>query len=152
MNQNGLQAATKRDTWEIKQHVNQLIQAQCKQQETLVHAISILNVTRYAAQVNRQKMNKVMDDLQRSNEDLDRLFNITKVVTKCINYTQMYNYMCTILAYLGDCLIYMRQVGIPMMDYVDAATTNVLSPEILPVEDLRNMLTNLPSMMHVPIS
>ena len=40
---------TMRDTLEIKQHVNQLIQAQTKQQETLVHAISILNVTRYAA-------------------------------------------------------------------------------------------------------
>ena len=38
-----------RDTQEIKQHVNQLIQAQVKQQGTLVHVISILNVTRYAA-------------------------------------------------------------------------------------------------------
>ena len=38
--------ATARDTWEIKQHVNQLIPAQNKQQETLVHVISILNVTR----------------------------------------------------------------------------------------------------------
>ena len=42
------------------------------------------------------------------------------------------------------------------MDYVDAATTNVLSPDILPVEDLRNMLrhidSELPSMMHLPIS
>ena len=69
--------ATTRDTWEIKQHVNQLIQAQSKQQETLVHIISILNVTRYVAQVNRQKVNEIMDTLQRSNEDLDRFFNIT---------------------------------------------------------------------------
>ena len=46
-----------RDTWEIKQHVNQFIQAQTKQQGTLVHVISIGNVTRYAAQVNRQKLN-----------------------------------------------------------------------------------------------
>ena len=46
----------------------------------------------------------------------------------------------TILAYLRDCLTYMRHVAIHMMDYVDAATTNVLSPDILPVEDLRNML------------
>ena len=45
--------ATTRDTWEIKQCVIQLIQAQTKQQETLVHVISILNITRYAAQVNR---------------------------------------------------------------------------------------------------
>ena len=55
--------ATTRDTWEIKQYVNQLIQVQSKQQETLVHVISILNVTRYAAQVSRQKLNEVMDIL-----------------------------------------------------------------------------------------
>ena len=35
--------------------VNQLIQEQTKQQETLVHVISILNITRYAIQVYRQK-------------------------------------------------------------------------------------------------
>ena len=50
----------------------------------------------------------------------------------------------------------MRQVAIHMMDYVDVATTNVLSPGILPVEDLRNMLrhieSELPAMMHLPIS
>ena len=43
-----------------------------------------------------------------------------------------------------------------MKDYVDAATTNVLSPNILPVADLRYMLKHiefeLPSMMHLPIS
>ena len=42
--------------------------------------------------------------------------------------------MSTILAYLRDSLIYMRQVAIHTMDYVDAATTNILSPGILPVE------------------
>ena len=50
----------------------------------------------------------------------------------------------------------MRQVAIHMMDYVDAALLNVLSPDILPVEDLRNMLkhieSELPPMMHLPIS
>ena len=49
----------------------------------------------------------------------------------------------------------MRQVAIHMMEYVDVATTNVLSPDILPVEDLRNMVkyieSELPSMMHLPI-
>ena len=43
-----------------------------------------------------------------------------------------------------------------MMDYVDAAPTNILSPDILPAEDLRNMLrhieSELPSTMHLPIS
>ena len=34
---------------------------QHQQQETLIHIISILNVTRYATQVNRQHINLVMD-------------------------------------------------------------------------------------------
>ena len=63
--------------------------------------------------------------------------------------------MHTILAYLRDSLTYMRQVAIHTMDYAEAATTNILSPDILPVEDLRNMLRNieseLPSTMHLPI-
>ena len=50
----------------------------------------------------------------------------------------------------------MRQAAIHMMDYVDAATINILSPDIHPVEDLRNMLrhieSELPSVMHLPVS
>ena len=49
----------------------------------------------------------------------------------------------------------MRQVAIHMMNYVDAATTNILSPDILPVEDPRNMLryreSELPLTMHTCI-
>ena len=45
----------------------------------------------------------------------------------------MYIYICTILAFLRDSLTYMEQNAIYMMDYVNAATTNVLSPDILPV-------------------
>ena len=145
-----------RDTWEIKQHVNQLIQAQTKQQDTLAHVISILNITRYAAQVNRQKLIEIIDALQRTNEDLDRLFNIAEFLTQHIRYQQMYVYMCTILIYLRDSVTYMRQVVIHMMDYVDAVTTSVLSPDILPVEDMRNLIrhieSELLSMMHLPIS
>ena len=40
--------------------------------------------------------------------------------------------------------------------HVDAATTGILSPHVLPVEDLRKMLLHieetLPSTMHLPIS
>ena len=42
------------------------------------------------------------------------------------------------------------------MDYVDATTRNMLSPDILPVEELRGMpmhiKSHLPSIMHLPIS
>ena len=50
----------------------------------------------------------------------------------------------------------MRQASIHMMDYVDAATMNILSPDKLPVEDLRSMLrhidSKLSSTIHLPIS
>ena len=50
----------------------------------------------------------------------------------------------------------MREVAIPTMDYVDAATTRILSLHVLPVEDLRKMLLHieetLPSTMHLTIS
>ena len=121
----------------------------------LVHAISIQNVRRYAIQVNRQKLNEIIDALQRSHEDLNRLFNITDVLTQNIRYQQIYNYMCTILPYLRISLTYMRQVALHSMDYVDMVTTNILSPNILPVEDLRNIHRHIecvPSTMHLPIS
>ena len=50
----------------------------------------------------------------------------------------------------------MRKVTIHTMDYIDAATTGILSPHVLPVEDLREMLSHieqtLPSTMNLPIS
>ena len=96
------------------------------------------------------------DALQRSNEDLNILFIITVFLTQCIRYQQMYIYIPTILASLRDSPIYMRQVAIHTINYVDAATTDVLTPDILPVEDLRSILRHiefeLPSTMHLPIS
>ena len=98
--------------------MNQLIWEQTKQQETLVHVISILNVTGMPIQVYRQKLNEVVDALQRSNEDLHKLFNFTEVLMQCIRVQHMYTYMQTILAYLRDSLTYMWQVVIHMMDYI----------------------------------
>ena len=43
-----------------------------------------------------------------------------------------------------------------IMDYVDAATTGTLSPHILPITDLKQMLSHieqtLPTTMHLPVS
>ena len=50
----------------------------------------------------------------------------------------------------------MGQVAMHAMDYIDAATTGILSPHVLPLEDLWKMLTHieeaLPSTMHLPVS
>ena len=47
------------------------------QQETVVHIIYILNVTRYATQVNRQHINLVMEAVERTHQDVTMLYNIT---------------------------------------------------------------------------
>ena len=62
-----------KDTMEIKLQVYSLIQ-EWTQQELLVHIISILNVTRYATQINIQKVNEVMDVLL-ANEDMNILLS-----------------------------------------------------------------------------
>ena len=49
--------ATTKGANNIKKRVNQLITAQAMQQDTLVHIISVLNVTRYTTQINRQHIN-----------------------------------------------------------------------------------------------
>ena len=104
------------------------MQEETKKQETLVRVTSILNITQYVTQVNGQKLNEVMDALQKVNEDVNILFNITDVLTLCLIYYQIYTNACTILAYLRDCLTYMRQITTHTMDYIDAAMTNTLSP------------------------
>ena len=48
-----LGTATSKDVNSIKKRVNQLITTQSAQQEAIVRIVSILNATRYAAQVNR---------------------------------------------------------------------------------------------------
>ena len=79
------------------------------------------------------------------------LCNITS-----LNYQQIVLHIHSILANLRDSLYYMRQVAMHVMDYIDAATTGILSPHVLPVEDLRKILLHieeaLPSTMHLPVS
>ena len=50
----------------------------------------------------------------------------------------------------------MRETALHTMNYIDAATTGIILPHVLPCEDLREMLTHiektLPSTMHLPVS
>ena len=87
------------------------------------------------------------------NEDVNILFNSTDILTQHLRYQQIYTYAHTILAYLRDFPMYMKQIATFTMDYINAAMTNILSPNILPVEELRNMLrhieSQLPSIEHL---
>ena len=62
--------ATTKDINNIKTQIKQLIATQSSQQETLVHIISILDITRYAAQVNRHSTNILMDAAKATSHDI----------------------------------------------------------------------------------
>ena len=148
--------AMTKDVEDIRKRVNQLIETQTQQQETLLHVISILNVTRYAMQVNRQHTNAVMEVVERTHNDVTTLFNIMSSTYTHINYQQILLHVCSILANLRDSLYYMRQIAMHATDYIDAATMGILSPHVLPVEDLQEMLIHIEaellSTMHLPMS
>ena len=126
------------------------------QQDTLVHVISILNITRYAAQANRQHINIIMDTVDETVHGVNNLYNITTSLATSLTCYQLVIHIRSVLANLQDSLSYIRVVSLHIMDYINAAMTGTLSPHILPITDLKQMLTHieetLPSAMHLPIS
>ena len=147
--------ATTKDVNSIKTRINQLTTTQHNQQETLVHIISILNVTRYTTQVNRKHISIVMSAAEKMHQDVMTLYNITHFLYISLIYQQIVLHICSILANLWDSLYYMKEVTIHTMDYIDAVMTGILLPHLLPGEDIREMLSHieetLPSTMHLPI-
>ena len=148
--------ATTKDANSIKNRVNQLTEAQSTQQETLVHIISILNITRYAAQVNKHSINVIMDKVDETLQDVNNLYNLTTSLATSLSYHQLILYIRSVLANLWDSLSYIRTVSMHTMDYVNAATTGRLSPHVLPIMDLKKMLSHveetLPPTLHLPVS
>ena len=148
--------ATTKDINSIKMRVNQLLEVQSMQQEAVVYIVSILNVTRYTAQVNWQHVNIVMDRVDETVQDVNNLYNITTSLATSLSYYQLLLHIRSVLANLWDLLSYIRTVSMHIMDYVDAATTGTLSPHILPIRDLKQMLSDiektLPPTMHLPVS
>ena len=65
--------ATTKDIQSIKTRINQLITIQTSQHNTLVHIMSILNITRYATQVNRHNINNLMDVVQTTAHKINNL-------------------------------------------------------------------------------
>ena len=122
----------------IKEHVNQLTETQSTQQETSVHIVSILNVTKFVAQINSHSINVLMDKVDETSQDVNNLYNLNTSLATSLSYHQLILYISSILANLQDSLSYIRTVSTHTMDYIDAATTGTLSPHILPIMDLRN--------------
>ena len=147
--------ATTKDINSIKKRVNELITAQTTQ-ETIVHIVSILNITRYAAQVNRQHINIIMNAVDKMVHDVNKLYNITTLVYTSLSCHHLVLHIRSVLPNLWDSLSYIKTVSMHTMDFVDAATTGTLSPCILPIADLKQMLSHaeetLPATMHLLVS
>ena len=72
-----------------------------------------------------------------------------------LSYHQLILHVRSILANHWDSLSYIRTVSMHTMDYVDAATTETLLPHILPIIDLKRMLSHteetLPPTLHLTV-
>ena len=147
---------TTKDINSIKTRINQLIATQSSQEETLVHIISILNVTRYDTQVNRHSINALMDAAIATSYDINNLYNLTTSLTTSINFHQLILHIRSVFANLYHSLNYIQTVSTHTMDYINAATSGALSPHVLLVVDLQRMLSHiadaLQPMLHLAVS
>ena len=97
-----------------------------------------------------------MNAAEKMHQDVTTLYNIMHSLYSSLSYKQIVLHIQSIWANLWYSLYCMREVAIHTMDYIDAATTGAFSPHVLPIEDLREMLSHieqmLPSTMHLPMS
>ena len=118
--------------------------------------MSILNITRYATQVNRHSINTLMDAVRTTSHNINNLYNLTTSLATSINFNQMILHIRSVFANLCDSLNYIQTVSTHTMEYNDAATSGTLSPHVLPVIDLQRMLQHiadtLPPTLHLPFS
>ena len=77
-----------------------------------------------------------MEAVERTHQDVTMFYNITSSLYTHLGYQQIVLHIHSTLANLRDSLYYMRLLAMHGMDYIDTATTGILSPHVLPVEDL----------------
>ena len=141
---------TTEDICSIKTRINQLIATQTSQCNTLVHIVSILNVSRYATQVNRHSINNLIDAVCTTSQDINNLYNLTTSLAASINFNQMVLHIRSVFANLRDSLHYLHTVSTHTMDYINATTSGILSPHVLPVADLQKMFQHIADTLPQP--
>ena len=92
--------ATTKDIHSIKTRINQLITMQTSQHNTLVHVLSILNITRYATQVNRPSINNLIDAVCTTSQDINNLYSLTTSLATSINFNQLILHLRSVFANL----------------------------------------------------
>ena len=135
---------TMKDTTEIKWQVNLLIQEQIQQ-----HIISILNITWNTTQVNRQKLNEVMDALQKANDGMNILFNITDILMQCMRYHQIYT-LCPHFIGLPQGLSHIHETSCHIQWIMWMQQWLIYYHQIHSL--LRCIKAKLPSIIHLPMS
>ena len=97
-----------------------------------------------------------MDKVDATSHDINTLYNLTMSLAISVSFHQLILHMRSVFASLQDSLNYIQMVSTPTMDYINAATSGILSPHILPTVDLQKMLLQisdtLPSTLHLPVS
>ena len=109
----------------------------------LVHIVSILNVTRYAAQVNRHSINILMEAAKATSHDINNFYNLTTSLATSINFHQLILHIRSVYANLHDSLDYIQMVSAHTMDYINVAMSGTLSAHILLVMDLQKMMLHI---------
>ena len=74
--------ATTKDIKQIKQRINELMTAQEDQRMAMIHIVSILNITRYETNLNRQRINSLISEVTTNTENLLTLYNITNGINR----------------------------------------------------------------------
>ena len=97
-----------------------------------------------------------MGAVNKTVHDVNNLYNITTSMYTSLSCHQLVPHIRSVLANLQDLLSYIKTTFMHTMDYINTATTRTLSPHILPIADLKQMLSHieeaLPPMMHLPTS
>ena len=94
--------ATTKDIHSIKMQINQLIATQTSQCNTLVHMVSILNITRYTTRVNRHSIKTLIDAVCTTSQDIHNLYNLTTSLATSINFNQMILHIRPVFANLCE--------------------------------------------------
>ena len=109
-----------------------------------------------AAQVNRHSINALMDKVDETVQDVNNLYSLTTSLATSLSFHLLILHIRSVLANLWDSLSYISTVSMCTMDCVDAATTGTLLPHVLPIVDLKKMLSHieepLPPTLHLPVS
>ena len=97
-----------------------------------------------------------MDKVDETVQDVNNLYNLTTSLATSLSFHQLILHIRSVLAKFQDSLSYIRTVSMHTMDYVNAATTGTLLSHVLPIMDLKKMLSHieetLPPTLHLPVS